>query len=304
MKNTEGKSLSTTEVKVVKKGLANLVRIYQNRMIVANKSDQTIRNYVRGLVKLYEFHDKDPKELELDQVIDFLVFLKNDRGLNWRTIKLYVAGLRYYYQEILENVSLARKIPYPKEKPSLPLIISREELQLLFDSCVNYKHKVMFRLLYSCGIRRSELVHLKIQDIETNDGKMRIRINKGKGSKDRYTILSNTILGELRRYFKMCRPKTYLFNGRFKGEPMSPGGVRHAFVQAHKKSGIKKPITMHTLRHCFASHALEDGLNIKTLQHLLGHHSILTTLIYLHISDIPLSKAFSPLDTWSKFEKE
>lgn len=304
MKNTEENSRCATEVKVVKKELVNLVRIYENRMIVANKSDQTIRNYVRGLVKLYEFHDKDPKELELDQVIDFLVFLKNDRGLNWRTIKLYVASLRYYYQEILENASLAGKIPYPKEKPSLPLIISREELQLLFDSCINYKHKVMFRLLYSCGIRRSELIHLKIHDIETKDGKMRIRINKGKGSKDRYTILSNTILDELRRYFKMCKPKIYLFNGRLKGAPMSSGGVRHAFVQAHKKSGINKPITMHTLRHCFASHALEDGLNIKTLQHLLGHHSIQTTLIYLHISDTPLSKAFSPLDNWSGFDKE
>ena len=92
-----------------------MVRIYQNRMIVANKSDQTIRNYVRGLVKLYEFHDKDPKELELDQVIDFLVFLKDDRGLNWRTIKIYVAGLRYYYQEILENVSLAVLVAFVLE---------------------------------------------------------------------------------------------------------------------------------------------------------------------------------------------
>ncbi len=93
---------------------------------------------------------------------------------------------------------------------------------------------------------------------------------RGKGSKDRYTILYNTILEELRRYFEMCKPKIHLFNGRFKGEPMSSGGVPHAFVQAHKKSGIDKPITMHALRHCFASHALEDGLNIKTLPHLLS----------------------------------
>ncbi len=150
MKNTEEKSLSTTEVKVVKKELANLVRIYENRMIVANKSDRTIRNYVRGLVKLYDFHDKDPKELELDQMIDFLVFFKNLLVYFSTEIAVYFwvninTGLRYYFQETLENVSLTQKTPYPKEKPSLPLIISREELQLLFESCINHKHKVMFR---------------------------------------------------------------------------------------------------------------------------------------------------------------
>ena len=115
---------------------------------------------------------------------------------------------------------------------------------------------------------------------------------------DTYTVLSNKVLKELRHYFIMCRPKTYLFNGRVKGEPMSLGGIRHALVMAAKRSGLKKRVNMHILRHCFASHALEDGLNIKTLQYLLGHQSIKTTLIYLHVSEVPLSKAFSPLDNW------
>jgi integrase/recombinase XerD len=275
-----------------------LIASIQNRMQIANRSLSSIRSYVRSVVRLYEFQGNHPKDLELDQVLDFLVYIKNEKGLHWRTIKLYVAGLRYYYQEIADDVKMASQIPYPKEKPSLPEVVSREELHQLFEGCKNFKHKVMFRLMYSAGLRRAELVNLKLSDIDTKDGKMRIRINNGKGGKDRYTVLSHTILAELRSYFVMCKPKIYLFNGRIKGEQMSLGGVRHALLEAVKNSGLERHINMHILRHCFASHALEDGLNIKTLQYLLGHQSVLTTMVYLHVSDVPLSKAFSPLDNW------
>lgn len=284
--------------KVLKSELPAIISSLEKRMRVANRSESTIRSYCRSVSNLSVFHGSLPDVLEIDQIIDFLWHLQNDQGLHWRTLKLYVAGLRYYYQEMVLNTDLAKQIPYPKEKPSLPRIISRSELQQLFDGCQNYKHKVMFRLIYSAGLRRSELVNLRLVDIETQDNQMRIRINKGKGGKDRYTILSHTILLELREYYHMCKPVDYLFNGRFKGEPMSFGGLRFALLSAIKKSGLTKEINLHTLRHCFASHALEDGLNIKTLQYLLGHQSIHTTLIYLHISDVPLSKAFSPLDTW------
>jgi site-specific recombinase XerD len=292
------KSSTTVSSKVVKTELTSLLKSLEKRMRIANRSEATIRNYCRSVRKLSAFHGCLPDQLEIDQVIDFLGYLQNDQGLHWRTLKLYVAGLRYYYQEMVLDTALAKQIPYPKEKPSLPKIISREELQQFFDGCQNYKHKVMFRLLYSSGLRRSELVNLRITDIETQDHQMRIRINNGKGGKDRYTVLSHTILPELRKYYQMCKPVEFLFNGRTKGEPMSFGGLRHALVCAIKRSGITKEVNLHTLRHCFASHALEDGLNIKTLQYLLGHQSIHTTLIYLHISTIPLSKAFSPLDTW------
>jgi site-specific recombinase XerD len=280
------------------KELTEELLLLHKRMMVANRSLSSTKSYCRSLEKLWHFHACGTRELEIDQIIDFLYYLQHDRGLHWRTIKLYVAGLRYYYQEVVGAIELAQQIPYPKEKPSLPEVLSREELQQVFDGCINYKHKVMFRLMYSSGLRRSELAHLKIVDIETQDGKMRIRINKGKGSKDRYTVLSSTILEELRIYFKMSKPKEYLFNGRVKGERMSLGGIRHALVQAVKRARLTKRVNMHILRHCFASHALEDGLNIKTLQYLLGHQSIKTTLIYLHVSDVPLSKSFSPLDNW------
>ena len=273
---------------------------FERRLRIANRSEQTILNYVRSLRALMNFHEELPHELEIDQVIDFLNDLQVEKERNWRTIKIYVAGLRWYYQHIVDQVELARQIPYPKEKPSLPKILSREELTLLFDSCLNKKHRVMFRLLYSSGLRRGEILRLTTDDLITKDGKCRIRINCSKGNKDRYTVLSKKVLPELREYYLSYRPKNYLFNGRYKGSPMTAGGLRHALTAAVKRAGIKKDVNLHILRHCFASHALEEGINLKTLQYLLGHSSIKTTMIYLHISDVPLSKAFSPLDAWEK----
>jgi len=158
----------------------------------------------------------------------------------------------------------------------------------------------MFRLLYSSGLRRGEILNLTPQDILTKDGKYRIRINCSKGSKDRYTVLSKKVLLELRQYYLSYHPKNYLFNGRFKGNPMTAAGLRHALNAAVKRAGINKEVNLHILRHCFASHALEEGMNLKTLQYLLGHSTVQTTMVYLHISEVPLVKAFSPLDAWER----
>lgn len=273
---------------------------FERRMRVANRSEQTIRNYVRGVRALMEFHDTLPYELEIDQVIDFLNDLQVEKERNWRTIKIYVAALRWYYQHMVDQLELAMKIPYPKEKPSLPRVLSREELSLLFDSCLNAKHRVMFRLLYSSGLRRGEILRLTVDDLITRDGKCQIRINCSKGGKDRYTVLSKKVLAELREYYLSYHPKNYLFNGRYKGDPMTAAGLRHALNAAVKRAKINKEVNLHILRHCFASHALEEGMNLKTLQYLLGHSTVQTTMVYLHISEVPLAKAFSPLDAWEQ----
>ena len=279
---------------------SRILTSFEKRLRVANRSEQTIRNYVRGLRALMEFHQCLPVDLEIDQVIDFLHDLQVEKQRNWRTIKIYVAGLRWYYQHIAEDIGLAQQIPYPKEKPTLPQVLSREELTLIFDSCLNAKHRVMFRLLYSSGLRRGEILRLKVTDLMTRDGKCQLRINRGKGGKDRFTVLSKKVLVELREYYLSYRPKDFLFNGRIKGTPMSAGGLRHALNAAIKRSGIQKEVNLHILRHCFASHALEEGINLKTLQYLMGHSSVQTTMVYLHISEVPLIKAFSPLDRWEK----
>lgn len=284
---------------VQKKDLLSIILPMINRMKIEDKSDNTITAYVRAVERLIRFHDMiHPRELDLDEVLDFLVSLNQHQQVNWRTSKMYVAGLRYYWKHMLDQQEFADRIPYPKEQPSLPKILSRKELKTLFDACSNDKHRVMFRLLYCSGLRRSELRHLKIHDIETDDGKCRIRVVKGKGKKDRYTVLSTAVLIELRAYFLKYKPKVYLLNGRKSGQMISEGAIRHALENARKRSAITKEVTMHVLRHCFATHCLEHGMYIKRLQVLLGHSSLQTTLIYLQISETPLVPDFSPLDIW------
>jgi site-specific recombinase XerD len=274
------------------------IKRFKQQLIVANRTEQTVGNYIRSVEGLMNFHDELPENLELDQIIDFLYDLKNEKERNWITIKIYVAGIRWYYQHVLNDEETAMLIPYPKEEKSLPKILSREELTDLFNACSNQKHRVMFRLMYSSGLRRSELIRLTPEDIDTKDGKCRVRIIRGKGNKDRYTVLSKKVLEELREYYMTCRPKKFLFNGRYKSQPMSSEGLRHALAAAVKKAGIRKEVNMHILRHSFATHCIEHGMNIKTLQYLMGHSSVMTTMIYLHISQVPLEHAFSPIDKW------
>ena len=276
-------------------GLSETLDRLVKRIEVSFLSDSMAKTYRRSMRDLCLFHNQLPDELDYDQIIDYLHYLK-EKGLSWAKIKLDVAGLRYFWREILDNEELASKIPYPKKIKSLPTVLSRTELLQLFRSCKNQKHRVILRLIYSAGLRRSELIHLKINDIESQDGKLRIRINKGKGNKDRYTVLSKKVLIELREYFTACKPKEYLFNGQRKGEPMSFGLLAHILKEARKRSGIKKNFCIHSLRHSFATHCIEDNMPITTLQHLMGHTSMQTTMIYLHVSEVPLFRAFSPLD--------
>ena len=281
------------------KELGSLLEKMKKRLSVSNHSEQTIVNYLRSVEYLCKHTGKHPRDTEIDEIIDYLYQLQYHKFRAWRTIKIYVAGLRWYYTHILEQEKLAFQIPYPKEEQDLPVVLSRKELFKLFSNCENIKHKLMLSMLYASGLRRNELLNLRIENIETNDGKFRIRINRSKGNKDRYTVLSEKLLPELRAYYQAIKPKDYLFNGRIKGRPMTASGLAHALKMANKKSGVKR-INLHILRHCFASHALEDGMNLRTLQDILGHASIKTTMIYLHVSEVPLFKGFSPFDNWGE----
>lgn len=293
----EGQPLAFKDANISKvAGLPALLSSFTKRVSISFSSKSTIGTYRRAVRDISLFWGCLPTEIESDQILDYLHFLK-DKGLSWSKIKLDVAALKYFYRQMADDEPTASSIPYPKAEKSLPLILSRKELLRLFDAAQNPKHRVILRLLYGSGLRRSEIVNLRIKDVETHDGKCRLRINKGKGGKDRYTVLSRKILPELREYFLACRPKDYLFNGQGKGEPMSLELLRYIMQKALKKSGINKDASLHTLRHCFASHALEDGINIRSLQELLGHSSIETTMIYLHVSELPLKGTFSPLDT-------
>lgn len=285
------------ENEITVKDLTALLEKMKKRLSVSNHSEQTIVNYLRAVEYLCKYTGKTPQETEIDEVTDYLYQLQYHKFRAWRTIKIYVAGLRWFYTNMLDDEEFAFKIPYPKEEKDLPVVISRNELYKLFSACDNPKHKIMLMMVYASGLRRNELLNLKIEDIDTNDGKFRIRINRSKGNRDRYTVLSKALLPQLRKYYQNYQPQVYLFNGSRKGKPMTASGLRHALKMAVKKAGIKK-INLHILRHCFASHALEDGMNIRTLQEILGHRSLKTTMIYLHVSEVPLLKGFSPFDNW------
>ena len=277
-------------------GLGKLLAFLSKRIEVSYSSFSTVKTYRRALRDLCLFHGCLPDILEIDQVLDYLHFLKFEKESSWAKVKGDVAGLKYFFREVAHNEFLASQIPYPKEERLLPKLLSRQELTKLFNAMANPKHRAIFRLIYGSGLRRSELINLRIVDIETHDGKSRIRISRGKGQKDRYTVLSRKSINELRTYYKACRPKVYLFNGQKKGFPMSPGSLRHALDGAKKRADLGKDVNLHILRHCFASHALEDGMDLRTLQELMGHSSIQTTMVYLHVSDISPKNAFSPLD--------
>ena len=285
------------ENEITVKDLTALLEKIKKRLSVSNHSEQTIVNYLRAVEYLCKYTGKTPQETEIDEVTDYLYQLQYFKFRAWRTIKIYVAGLRWFYTNMLDDEEFAFKIPYPKEEKDLPVVISRNELYKLFSACDNPKHKIMLMMVYASGLRRNELLNLKIEDIDSNDGKFRIRINRSKGNRDRYTVLSKTLLPQLREYYQNYQPQVYLFNGHLKGKPMTASGLRHALKMAVKRAGIKQ-INLHILRHCFASHALEDGMNIRTLQEILGHQSLKTTMIYLHVSEVPLLKGFSPFDNW------
>lgn len=276
-------------------GLTELLERFSKRISVSYTGRSTLKSYRRAVRDLSLFHSALPDDLEIDQILDYLHELRA-QGLGWAKIKIDVAGLKFFYREMTRDTAKADHIPYPKEEKTLPKILSRKELLQLFDGALNPKHRLILRLMYSSGLRRAELVNLKIADIDTRDGKCRIKINKSKGAKDRYTVLSKKVLEEMRAYFLACRPKVYLFNGQKKGEPVSYGLLRHITLKAKERSGITKPVNLHILRHCFASHALEDGMSLRVLQEILGHSSLQTTMVYLHVSDVPLVGAFSPLD--------
>jgi site-specific recombinase XerD len=192
----------------------------------------------------------------------------------------------------MESMSLA--IPPSKKKSQLPEILSAEELECLFASASNPKHRALLMTSYGGGFRVSEVVKLQITNIDSQ--RMMIRVEQGKANKDRYSILSQRLLQELRLYWRMYRPPIWLFPGRDPNRPMHIGSAQKAYYHAKQKAGIRKARGIHTLRHCFATHLLEAGEDLRTIQVLMGHSSMLTTMMYLQVTRKKLASTKSPLD--------
>jgi site-specific recombinase XerD len=265
---------------------------FRNRMLIEQKSGKTIDEYGRKIAALSLHFKSLPEELSDAQIESYLVE-KLRGGSSNSMFKHIVFGLRCYFKA----QGLARKrhrLPPIKKEQKLPQVLNYAECKRLFSAPHTLKHRVLLALIYSAGLRISELTRLKIADVDSQ--RMLIHIRQSKNRKDRYVPLSVYILAGLRKYYLAYRPEVYLFNGAGKGKPMSKAGVEWAMREARKKAGILKEVSVHSLRHSFATHLLEMGLDILRVKELLGHSRVETTMMYLHLMNPAYIQAFSPLD--------
>lgn len=258
-------------------------------------SPNTIKTYSDGLRSFFIFfRKKNILEITNDDVLYFNTeyILKYNFSASYQN--QITSAIKLYFKTIRETKIEIEKIHRPKTPKILPNVLSKEEVKLILNAHLNIKHKTMLCLMYSCGLRRSELLYLKSQDINSNRNTVMIR--KGKGKKDRMVPLSSKILELLRDYYKQYRPKIWLFEGQNIGEQYSEQSLQHVLKQALVKANIKKPVTLHWLRHSYATHLLESGTDLRYIQELLGHNSSRTTEIYTHVSTKSLQQIRSPFD--------
>lgn len=265
-----------------------------NYLLLRGYADATIRTYIGHLAHFAQHYNRCPSQLDLEAIRLYLVFLVTEKKYTQSSVNGAYSALKILYEKILGKGWDTNKIPRSKRLKTLPNVLSRKEVNRLFEVTTNTKHKCILMMLYSGGLRISEVVQLKITDIDSE--RMLIRVRQGKGGKDRYTLLSEKMLQQLRKYYRRYEPRIYLFNGQVGSWPIAITTVRTIFQQAKAKSGVNKPASPHTLRHCFATHLIEDGVSVTKVQLLMGHTHINTTSRYLHLSTKHLNGINHPMD--------
>lgn len=263
-------------------------------MELRNLSENTKEAYLRAVEQLAKFYRKPPDRLSKEQIRQYLVYLVEEKRVANSTYIQHLCALRFFYRNTLQRSSMVDGILFPKEEHKLPVVLSMDEVQQFFDALGSLKYRTILMIAYSAGLRVSEVVALRVSDIDSD--RMLIRVGQGKGRKDRYVPLANRALEVLREYWKAARPKDFLFPGRGKSGHLTRNSVWQACKRAMRKAGFKKNISPHTLRHSFATHAHENGTRIRVLQVLLGHRSLRTTGMYTKVSRAVLQSTTSPLD--------
>ena len=260
-------------------------------------SPHTVDSYVRSVAGLSKFYHRSPDELNSEQIRAYLHYLQEERKLAWTSCNVAACGMIFFYTRVLGWDQLRLDMPPRKRPVRLPDILSPQEIEQLLRCTKILKHYAILTTTYAAGLRVSEVVHLKLIDI--NSQRMLIRVEQGKGRKDRYTLLSEKLLSVLRAYWKQDRPTDWLFPGRIPGRPLTTSAAQLAYSQARRTAGIQRGNGIHSLRHAFATHLLEAGVDVRTIQILLGHRSISTTQRYLQVANHKLAKIQSPLDLLS-----
>lgn len=259
-------------------------------------SPKTITCYLACMKGVAKHFRKSPAELGDEEIRAYLHYLMEERKASQSVLVQTYSALKFFFENTLQKQWNAIRIPRCKQRRKLPGVLSREEVESILSATKNLKHRAILMTLYSAGLRIGEVTRLKVSDIES--GRMMIRVNEGKGLKDRYTLLGERNLEMLRRYWKAYRPLEWLFPGRNASDPVSISAIQRVFKTSLAKAGIKKKASVHTLRHCFATHLLDSGTDLYYIQRLLGHKSAGTTSVYLHITGKDIGKIKSPLDSW------
>lgn len=275
-------------------GFASVWKKMEQKVVTGGYSQSTLINYGRSIAQIALHFNRNPLEVNEEQIQEYLFTLAQKKKNSESYFKFAVYGLRYLYR-LYGKEAKAIELPQLRKKKTLPAVLSKQECRILFKAPRLLKHRVLLAFTYSAGLRMNEVRTMQIRDIDSD--RMQIRVRQGKGRKDRYVVLSKFILEGLRKYYLACKPVRYLFNGEKPGEPLGARSIQWILNEAVKKTQIKKEVTLHTLRHSFATHLLEDGVDLYTIKEQLGHERIETTLTYLHIAQVTRQLSHSPLDT-------
>jgi len=270
-------------------------------ILLRGLSKNTLESYTLNARIFLEYSNKSIEQLNENDIRSFLYYLINEKKVKPQTVNTYSAAIRFLFAVTLNRTLNYLQIPRQKKRKILPEVLTREEVSSIIDSCLNIKHKAMLMVVYSAGLRVSEAAALKIQHIDSKN--MRLFVEGGKGGKDRYTLLSEACLKVLREYWIKYHPKHpegWLFLGTYNVTHITSDGIENAFNKAAKRANITKKVSIHSLRHAFSTHLLEDGATLLQVKELLGHSSIQSTTIYLHLANLT-SDLKSPLDNSTVF---
>lgn len=257
-------------------------------------SPSTQQAYLARMKAMVRFFMRPPDELTLEDINAYQLHLTRERKVGWATYNQSVGAMRFFFGVTLNRDWDMQRIPYQKTGRKLPVVLSCEEVSQLFQAVTNIKHRAILMTAYAGGLRVSEVTHLRVSDIDGQ--RMMLRVEQGKGRQDRYVMLSHKLLVVLREYWKIYKTKHWLFAGQNPEQPLTRAAVHKFFQKARRKAGITKKVSVHGLRHSFATHLLESGINIRKIQLLLGHRSLQSTQIYTHVARDYLEDTPSPLD--------
>lgn len=264
-------------------------------MELRGRSEGTIRRYLDAARAYQDYHEKPADQMREREIADYLHYLLTKKQLKASSANWHNSALRFLYGEVLEENLDLRKIPRNKRKRSYPQLLTREEIQSILDCTKTLQYKAMFMLAYGSGLRLSEIINLKVCDIDSKQ--MRIFVRQGKGNSDRFTLLPQATLDVLREYWLERRPDDWLFVRKHSNERHHKKTVYDSFMRTVQRAGIGKHATPHTLRHCFTTHLLNDGYDVCAISKLLGHSRLDATAWYIHLTDKDTRNVKSPIDT-------